>query len=79
MNKYSKNGRTLIVKFTCSRCGYQQDEEYEKLVRKDENDYVRAYEKLHTPDGWTELQWYGRILCPECNKAFQSFLEGADK
>lgn len=76
MNKYSKNGRTLIVRFTCSRCDFQQDEEYGELVRRDENDYVTAYEKLHVPNGWTELQWYGRILCPKCAKEFHRFLEG---
>lgn len=71
-NEYSNNGRTLLVKFTCYRCG---NEHIDPLEAHD-NDTRESYGYLHyilPPPGWKELL-HGPLLCPDCVRAYEIFM-----
>lgn len=71
-NDYSRNGRTLLVKFTCRRCGAEQIDELE--AHKDDDHESYGYlQSIKPPKGWEDLM-HGPLLCPECVSAFVEFM-----
>ena len=71
-NEYSSSGRTLLVKFTCRRCG----KEHIEPLEAHDNDMNEGYGHLHhirPPKGWEELL-HGPLLCPECVQAYKIFM-----
>lgn len=76
-NNYQDNGRTLMVKFTCRRCGREIVEELEAHA----DDLTESYGQLHVikpPEGWQELP-YGPLLCSECYEAFLKFMNNSQE
>ena len=76
-NNYASHGRTLMVKFTCHRCGF------EKLdpLRDHQNDDPESsghLDSLKAPEGWKELL-HGPLLCPACAKAYNIFMRYIDE
>ena len=70
-NDYEDNGRTLMVKFTCQRCGKEHTGRLEDHDKDPESyGYLRS---LKPPKGWIEIP-YHTLLCPECSRAFVSFM-----
>ena len=72
-NKYSDDGRTLMVKFTCRRCKAEKIE-----MLKDCDKDPESYGYLHSltqPQGWVELP-YHLLLCEDCYQKYLKFMEG---
>lgn len=72
-NEYKGGGITLAVRFTCRRCGRTQIENLEDMDKGSE-----SYGYLHNlkkPEGWDNLHIHGPLLCPECNKAYDAFMQ----
>lgn len=74
--KYSEDGRTLMIKFICYRC---KKEHIEPLELHD-NDGGRegTYGYLHNikpPKEWKEIP-YSKLLCPGCYEKYQQFMKG---
>lgn len=66
-------GRSLLVEFTCGRCGMTQ------LIPFIENPAAGAYANLTShdvPEGWLPAGTYTPLLCPNCVRAFERFMEG---
>ena len=73
-NNYSGRGRTLLVKFTCRRCGFEKIDPLE--AHKDDD--PRGYGYLHyidPPAGWREIMYGPMLLCPACIKALENFMK----
>ena len=74
-NTYSQDGRTLLVRFRCFRCGATHIGELEAYDKDPE-----SYENLHSlkpPKGWKDLL-HGPLLCPECFAKYTDFIQGKD-
>lgn len=72
-NSFSDRGRTLMVKFTCRRCGAERIDEL--AAHKDDDPESYGYlHHLKPPEGWDDLLLGGPVLCPECIKAFVKFM-----
>lgn len=74
-NDYESDGRTLMVKFTCTRCGLN-------LIAplKEHDTDPESYGYLHhlkPSKGWGEIP-YNVLLCPECIQAFQDFMNNKE-
>lgn len=72
-NSFSSDGRTLLVKFTCLRCGKEHIDPLE--AHKDDD--PESYGHLHSikpPKGWDNLLIHGPLLCPECLRAYALFM-----
>lgn len=72
-NSYSSDGRTLMVKFTCRRCGAEQTEPL-KDCEKDPEHYGHLF-RLTPPAGWKDLL-HGPLLCADCYQKYLNFMEG---
>lgn len=72
-NNYTDNGRTLMVKFKCHRCGVEHIDELEKYD-KDPQSYGYLH-NLSLPKGWVDLL-HGPLLCPACVAKYKAFMEG---
>lgn len=75
-NKYSDEGRTLMVKFTCYRCG-----ESVTIPLSEANVPSDHYGHLHNidpPKPWDEIP-YNKILCPDCLKAYKEFMQPRER
>ena len=68
-NEYERDGRRLMVEFTCRRCGGIRIEPLEPLVDADNYGWLSH---LKLPEGWTEI--YG-LFCPTCTAEFKAFLD----
>ena len=71
-NEYSRDGRTLLVKFTCRRCGKEQIDPLEDHKDDDHESYGYLH-RIHPPKGWEDLL-HGPLLCPECVRAYAAFM-----
>jgi hypothetical protein len=71
MNRYSTRGRTLLVQFTCGRCGKTHVEPYEKQANSAEGNL----QCFRPPKGWKNDSLHLPILCDDCNKAFGEFMK----
>lgn len=72
-NQYSADGRTLMVKFTCRRCGAEKTEPLKDCDKDPEHyGYLR---RLAPPKGWEDLL-NGPLLCEECYQKYLKFMEG---
>ena len=72
MNVYKQDGREVMIKFTCGRCGKNHIEPYSKQAGA-------AHEVLacfNPPAGWQDGTLYSPLLCDTCAEAFKSFLRG---
>lgn len=69
-NEYERNGRRLMVEFTCRRCKGARVEPLEPLVDNEGYGYLH---NINEPEGWTEL--CGILLCPTCTKELKEFME----
>lgn len=72
-SEYSSNGRTLLVMFTCHRCGKGKLETLEEHD-KDMSDSYGYLHHIKPPEGWKDLL-HGPLLCPECHEAYQLFMQ----
>lgn len=71
-NSFSDDGRTLLVKFTCRRCGAEQIDELEAHKDDDHESYGYLH-RIKPPEGWVDLL-HGPLLCPACIKAYAAFM-----
>lgn len=72
-NKYEDDGCTLMVKFTCQRCGGIHLDKLEDMDKDPE-----SYGYLHNltlPEGWMRLGIFSPLLCPECVRAYARFMQ----
>ena len=75
--EYSNGSRTLLVMFTCKRCGRTEIE----LLESHEKDMSDSYGYLHyikPPEGWKDLL-HGPLLCPDCFNDYQLFMQNKTK
>lgn len=73
-NSYNKDGRTLLVRFTCCRCGKTHTDELEPLDKKAE-DHYRNLSNLPLPNGWSDWLIHSRLLCDGCTAKLIEFFE----
>lgn len=64
------NGRELMVKFTCRRCGKSECLPYDEVMTGEHCGYLHN-SKL--PEKWTTLQ--SLPMCEFCTGAFKTFME----
>lgn len=70
-NRYEEDGRTLMVKFTCKRCGREHTAPLEEHDKDPESyGYLR---NLKSPQGWAEIP-YNILLCPQCTAEYRAFM-----
>lgn len=74
---YSKYGRTLLVRFTCRRCGKVRTEELEPLDKK-AGDHYGNLSSLPPPDGWSDWMLHSYLLCDDCTAKLVDFLNGKE-
>lgn len=73
-NNYSADGRTIMVKFTCSRCGAEHIDPLE-LHRNDDDQSYGYLHRIKPPNGWKDLL-HGPLLCANCYQKYLKFMEG---
>jgi hypothetical protein len=54
-------GRTLMLQCECGRCGKK---------------HIEPFKSYTLPKGWRECDKKMPILCPECHKSFNDFMNG---
>lgn len=70
-NSYEQDGRTLMVKFTCRRCGKEHTVPLEEHDKDPESyGYLRS---LTPPPGWADLL-HGPLLCSQCFAEYNAFM-----
>ncbi len=69
---YRKDGRTLLVSFTCYRCGKVHIAELEPLDMKADDHYGNL-NQLPLPKGWSDWLIHSYLLCDECTAALNAF------
>lgn len=73
-NRYSCDGRTLMVMYTCARCGRKHTDTLE--AHKNDDDQACLYlHRLKPPEYWVDLP-HGPLLCGSCYKEYLKFMEG---
>lgn len=73
---YNTHGRKLMVEFECYRCKATATRPLEDCVK--EQDCVRNLYDLHPPKEWNDGGFYYPLFCPECAKAYESFMKGGE-
>lgn len=71
-NKFKDDGRELMVRFTCYRCGHQAIEELTDSKISAESYGYLCY--IKRPEGWGELSNH-RLLCPRCTELYTRFMK----
>ena len=61
-----------MVAFTCRRCGKNHLDTLEAHKDDDDESYGYLF-RIKPPSGWKDLS-HGLLLCPECFKAYQLFM-----
>ena len=71
-----REGRRLLVEFTCGRCGAIAYSPYEHSVHSNVSDNMR-----HTtePPGWKIALGYMPLMCDKCIAEHKAFMEAADE
>lgn len=77
-NDYDKYGRTLLVRFTCYRCGKIHIEELEPLDEK-AGDHYGHLTRLPIPKGWSDWLWPRFLLCNDCTTKLSEFMNAYKK
>ena len=72
--EYEKDGRELLVRFTCSRCGAERIESLKPLAEK-AGDHYGYLNNLPLPEGWSDWLIHSRPLCEACTKALAEFFQ----
>lgn len=67
-NEYERDGRRLMIEFTCRRCKGTRVEPLEPLMSNEGYGYLH---NIKTPEGWEEI--YG-LFCPTCVDEFKMFV-----
>lgn len=73
-NEYSEDGRTLMVMFTCKRCGIEFIDTLESHKDDDEGHFDFLH-RIKPPPGWGTVG-YGDLLCPDCARKYKKFMNG---
>lgn len=74
-DNYTIHGRTLMVKFTCSRCGDYVITPYADQAQETEGNL----QCFKPPEGWFDPHClYIDLLCPRCAAAFNNFMKGGN-
>lgn len=76
-NSYNKDGRTLLVRFTCCRCGKTHTEELEPLDKKS-GDHYGNLSSLSLPEGWSDWLIHSRLLCDDCTTKLNDFFKNKE-
>ena len=76
-NAYNKYGRTLLVRFTCCRCGKVHAEELEPLDKK-AGDHYGNLSSLPPPKGWSDWTLHSHLLCDDCTTKLVAFFKGEE-
>jgi len=66
---YHENGRELVVRYTCKRCGKQHVLPYDIAVH--ENASYLSQTRL--PNGWQEVG-HLQLICCKCAESFKEFM-----
>lgn len=69
-----RNGRELMVKFTCRRCKKVECLPYDEVMTGDHYGYLH---NSSLPDKWTTL--HGLPMCEFCTGAFKVFMEAKEE
>jgi hypothetical protein len=71
MNGYCMRGRTVLISFTCGRCGKTHVEPYSKQAKSAEGNL----QEFKPPEGWQDDTLYLPLLCDTCKKEFDEFMK----
>ena len=63
INIHPMPGRTVMVQFECGRCGKK---------------HLEPFGNYLAPEGWRENEKNTPLLCPECHKAYNEFMNGGE-
>ena len=69
---YEGHGRTIMVEFMCWRCKTRAYRPLKDCVPLDHG--IRFMSDLRAPDKWEDGGFYYPMLCPECAKKYQDFM-----
>lgn len=70
---YTRQGRTLMVKFTCSRCGDFVITPYADQAQETEGNL----QCFRPPEGWSDhFSFYAPLLCPKCTAQLKNWMSG---
>lgn len=70
IDKYSSQGRTLLVQFKCGRCGFELCKPFEEVDNDDVDGFIN---RIKPPEGWEDL--HGCILlCDACYEHYKQFM-----
>ncbi len=70
------HGRKLLVQFECYRCKTKIARAYKECVEEVAESEFRGLYDLNPPKGWKNGGFYYPLLCPECKKAYELFMQG---
>lgn len=73
-NEFKTCNRELMIKFTCQRCGMWQIESLESCCKNSGVTYGYLH-NIEPPKDWRQLL-HGPLLCPDCYKKYEQFMEG---
>ena len=71
---YKKDGRELLVKFTCARCGAEHIGSLERAAEKADDHYGHL-NNIPLPAGWSDWLLRSRPLCEACTEALSEFFK----
>ena len=78
IKRYESHGRKLMVEFKCYRCKKTAIRPLKDCI-EEARDECRDLHDLNPPQGWRNGGFYYPSFCPECAKAYDSFMEGGDE
>lgn len=73
-DSYEKDGRKLLVRFTCYRCKKAITTDLEPLDKKEVEHYGKLA-LLPIPEGWSDWLIHSRLLCDACTTALNDFFK----
>lgn len=75
IKRYETHGRKLLVEFKCRRCKKTTTRPLEECMKEQKECYRDLYD-LKPPTEWEDGGFFYPLLCPECSKAYNLFMNG---
>lgn len=74
-DKYKDYSKTLLIRFRCTRCGFEALEELEVCCGRT-GEHGGYLHQLSLPKDWIYEDFKGYALCPKCRIEFDKFMRG---
>lgn len=77
IDRYSQDGKTLMIQHECFRCGKTYLETLETAIKRSSDTY-HIPSQIASPPNWEKVG-YSTIMCPECMAEYKEFMQAGAK